>query len=309
VSEIDPADATLTGRRAAPETLPPDLVESSAPSSRNKSEREGLPPGYRMRADAHYVDQLTARRGQVEARSSGRETDPFDPADSVADPRERRDGRDRRGDRALAQVAEDLATIDSAVGLLGEDASALGRRVSLDLIRAHVWRASWLLKAQALVETPARGFFRTRPLAVVLQRIADGFAPECRLNGSAIDLHAADWRAACPIDEAGLMTGVAGAVVATLGLLGPAEGATVRVTLTTGSEAPVIEIAQDAVPVRAAMAQRFLDPAWTDRPGGWIAALGAAAARTAAHQHGGSAAFALGDVRGSVLRLTLGREK
>jgi hypothetical protein len=137
----------------------------------------------------------------------------------------------------------------------------------------------------------------------------DGLAPECRLHGSAIDLNAVDWRAACPIDEAGLMTGVAGAVVATLGLLGPAEGATVRMTLITGSEAPVIEIAQDAVPVRAAMAQRFLDPAWTDRPGGWMAALGAAAARTAAHQHGGSAAFALGDVRGSAVRLTLGREK
>jgi hypothetical protein len=30
---------------------------------RKNVEREGLPPSYRMRADAHYVDQLSARIG------------------------------------------------------------------------------------------------------------------------------------------------------------------------------------------------------------------------------------------------------
>src|SRR5689334_13371100 len=31
-------------------------------------EREGLPPGYRMRADSHYVDQLSARASGVPLR-------------------------------------------------------------------------------------------------------------------------------------------------------------------------------------------------------------------------------------------------
>jgi hypothetical protein len=298
VSDIDPADATLTGRRAAPEGLPPDLVEP--PAAPRKAEREGLPPGYRMRADAHYVDQLTSRRGQGDAR---RDVDTHD----LEAPVERRDARDRRGDRALVQLAEDLATIDSAAGLLGDDASALGRRVSLDLIRAHVWRAAWVIKAQALVDGPARGIFRTRPILGILQRVVDGFAAECRLNGATIEIDAADGRASAALDDSGLLTGLAGGIIATLGLVGPAEGATLRLSLVTSGDAPGVEIAQDAVPVRSGVAQRFLDPAWIDRPGGWTAALGAAAARTAAHQHGGTAAFVLGDVRGSVLRLTLGR--
>jgi hypothetical protein len=298
VSDIDPADATLTGRRAAQETLPPDLVDSPPP---RKTEREGLPPGYRMRADAHYVEQLASRR-PVEARRDGDALD-------VDAPGDRREGRDRRSDRALQQLAEDLATIESAAGLLGEEGSALGRRVSLDLIKAHAWRASWLVRAQALVEGPARGVFRVRPLAAVLQRVRDSFAPECRLNGSLLELDAPDGRAAGAIDEPGLIAGIAGGIIATFGLIGPAEGAVIRLALLTGGEAPAIEIAQQAVPVRAGVAQRFLDPAWIDRPGGWMAALGAATARTAAHQHGGTAAFVLGDVRGSVMRLTLGREK
>lgn len=300
MSDIDPADATISGRRTLPETLTPDLVEGAAAS--RKPEREGLPPGYRMRADAHYVDQLTSRRSQGDAvRAMGRDADAADLDSDV-----RRDGRERRSDRAFGQLAEDLATMESAIALLGDETSALGRRVSLDLVKAHLWRASWLLKAQALIDGPQRGHFRPRAVPALLGRVRDGFGPECRLNGHTLDLHVMDWQATIPVDDAGLTAGIAGAIVATLGLIGPVEGAVVRVTL-TGGEAPAIEIAQDAVSARFTVAQRFFDPAWIDRPGGWMAALGAAAARTAAHQHGGSASFVLGDARGTIIRLTLAR--
>jgi hypothetical protein len=303
VSDIDPADATISGRRTLPETLTPDLVEGAAPP--RKAEREGLPPGYRMRADAHYVDQLTSRRSQGDtARAGGRDVDP---ADLESDTRERRDGRERRSDRTFAQLAEDLATIESALGGLSDETSTLGRRVSLDLVKAHVWRASWLLKAQALVDNPQRAHFKPRAVPAALARVRDAFGPECRLSGHTLDLQILDWQATLPVDEAGLTAGVAGAIVATLGLIGSAEGTAIKLTLTGAGEAPAIEIAQEAVGVRSAVAQRFFDPAWTDRPGGWMAALGAAAARAAAHQHGGSASFALGDVRGSIIRLTLAR--
>jgi hypothetical protein len=301
VSDIDPADATI-GRRALPETFTPDLVDT--PATPRKAEREGLPPSYRMRADAHYVDQLSSRRAHADTPRAPRDADALD-LDPAGDPR--RDGRDRKSDRAFAALAEDLATIESAASLLGEDTSPLGRRVSLDLIKAHAWRASWLLKAQALVDGPVRGHFRARSLAPLLLKVRDGLAAECRLSGTTLDLQAVDWQASCQIDEAGLTTGVTGAVMATLGLMGPADGAAIKLTLVTAGDAPAIEISQDAVAVRASVAQRFLDPAWVDRPGGWTAALGAGAARTAAHQHGGSATFVLGDVRGSVLRLTLAR--
>ncbi len=301
MSEIDPADASL-GRRALPETFTPDLVDAPVPP--RKAEREGLPPGYRMRADAHYVDQLTSRRGQSDGPRATRDADALD-LDTAGDAR--REARDRKSDRAFAALAEDLATIESAAALIGEDSSPLARRVSLDLIRAHAWRASWLLKAQALVDHPSRASFRPRSLAPLLLKVRDGLAAECRLSGTTLEVQALDWQASYPVDESGLITGVTGAVMATLGLMGPAEGGAVKLTLVGVGDAPTIEIGQDAVAVRASVAQRFLDPAWADRPGGWTAALGAAAARTAAHQHGGSASFTLGDVRGSILRLILAR--
>ena len=47
--------------------------------------------------------------------------------------------------------------------------------------------------------------------------------------------------------------------------------------------------------------------AWTDRPGGFLAAIGALSARAAAQQHGGSASAAVGERRGTAIRLNLAR--
>jgi hypothetical protein len=40
----------------------PDFESAGRVPAPKTPEREGLPPGYRMRADAHYVEQLTGRR-------------------------------------------------------------------------------------------------------------------------------------------------------------------------------------------------------------------------------------------------------
>ena len=50
---------------------PASLVESFDERSRHRSDltvREGLPPGFRMRADAHYVDQLDTRMSSIPVR-------------------------------------------------------------------------------------------------------------------------------------------------------------------------------------------------------------------------------------------------
>jgi hypothetical protein len=52
---------------------------------------------------------------------------------------------------------------------------------------------------------------------------------------------------------------------------------------------------------------RFFDLAWADRPGGWLAGLGAITARAVAQQHGGNAVFQAGDRRGSLVRITFGK--
>jgi hypothetical protein len=55
------------------------------------------------------------------------------------------------------------------------------------------------------------------------------------------------------------------------------------------------------------LVRRFFDAAYTDRSGGWLAALGADVAKVAARQHGGEAVLVTNDRRGSTIRLTLSR--
>jgi hypothetical protein len=252
-----------------------------------------------MRADAHYVEQLTAPRRLEAARSAVMDVEAAapEPVD-----------RERIRPRILARLAEDLATIGSAATLLAGDASPMARRLNTDLIRAEAWRASWLLHAQVILDGLHRGRPRPRQIGTVLERIRQGFAPECRLNAMALQVHASDWNATVPLDETGVLAGATGAVIATLGLIGRFEGASLTLTADAqGGELRTIDVAQDAVPVPPSAMLRFFDPNWSDRPGGWLAGIGAATARTVAQLHGGTAALLAGERRGTVVRLTLAR--
>ena len=63
-----------------------------------------------------------------------------------------------------------------------------------------------------------------------------------------------------------------------------------------------IEISQDAVAVPSSLKQRFFDADWVERPGGWLGAIGAAAAEAAAVQLGGGINLSVGTRRGCTLR-------
>jgi hypothetical protein len=94
---------------------------------------------------------------------------------------------------------------------------------------------------------------------------------------------------------------------ATLGLLGGREAcAPVRVSVEAlGGELRTIEVAQDDVEAPAAASLRFFEQEWVERPGGWLAAIGAATARAVARHHGGHAALLAADRRGTIVRLNL----
>jgi hypothetical protein len=301
VSDIDPSEVSVVGRRPVPEKFSQDLSDVSPQGpSHVKPEREGLPPGYRMRADAHYVDQLSSRRLDRLERST--------PAATESDDALQADARDRRQERLLAQVGEEIAAIGAAANLLTPDGSSLARRLSVDLIRAQAWRASWLLRAHALLEGSVRGHARPRPLGALLEHIRQGLTPECRLGGVSLQIQSTDWNSSIPVDDAAIVAGVTGAVVATLGVLGQAEGAIVRVSVdVSGTEIRTIDVVQDDVPVSPAWGHRCFDATWTDRPGGFLATIGALSARAAAQHQGGSASAAVGDRRGTVIRLSLAR--
>jgi ParB-like nuclease family protein len=346
--------------------------------------REGLPKGYRMRADAHYVDQLSARSADVPMRLVSID-DIDDPGSgSTGDAAQLQPlirsigehgvlqpllvGRDAAryrlisGSRRLAaaraaaltrvpclvhhledaqvdavaracnirgaaaadvpsaaavsrsesdvvaHVSEAIATIQSAAALLaGQGSSPMARRLALDLVRAEAWRASWQLRAAAILGGTHRWQFKPAPLASVLARVRDGFAPESRLRGIDLTLNVADWNTSSDLDEDALVAAVCGAVVATAGLIGDVEAPQLTLTARRNDgKGAVIEIAQDTI-AAGALADRFFDLAWPDRPGGRAAGIGAAVASAVAGRHAGDAAFVSGAGRGTTVRLTLAR--
>jgi hypothetical protein len=205
----------------------------------------------------------------------------------------------------MSQVGEEVSAIASAAAMLGSETSPLARRVGLELVRAQAWRASWLLKASAIVDGRHRGTVKPAPLGSVVEQLRQGLASECRLAGVTLQLQASDANAIVAVDAPLVTAAVTGAVIATLGLMGEAEGATIRVTLdAAGHDLRSIEVTQDLVSVPAAAGLRFFDAGWSDRPGGWTAGMGALSARGAAQHAGGSASVVAGDRRGSTVRLS-----
>jgi hypothetical protein len=306
VSEIDPADVVAGGNTEIPEELNDD-PESTAGGERGKKPvREGLPPSYRMRADSHYVDQLSSRRTERygDAPRSPPRAAEVPSIDAAIDHRERRDARDRRADRAFVQLTEDLSSIESAAAVLAANVSPMTRRANVDVIVAQAWRAAWLLRAMAVVDNTHRHHTRSRQLGFILGEVCDRLAAECRLSGFAVQVHASDWNAAVSVDESAIVTGLTGAVFGTLGLVGRTADVTIRLSASASAgELRAVEVTQDEVMVPPSIASRFFDPLWTDRPGGWVAGLGASAARAVAQQQGGSAVFLAGERKGTTIRL------
>jgi len=294
LSELDPADITAVPQRI-PESFNPELVDTSTPAAdRKKPEREGLPPGYRMRADAHYVDQLTTRRGDKSA-------DPGRGSDRAADAQ-------TRMDQLLSQLSEGISTIESAASSLSSDASPVARRVNLDLIKMQAWRASWLLRANAMLQGTHRPQSRPRPLAFLLGQIRNAFASECRLSGVGLQVQASDWNAVVTVDESSLLTGMAAPVFATLALIDQSEDVTVNLSAqASGGELRTIDVLQDDILMPAGATAGFFDPAAIDRAAPWSARLIVPTIKAIAQQRGGEALFLTTDRGGSLIRLQLTR--
>jgi hypothetical protein len=395
VSELDtddlaPRSARFSDKNTDDAADGEDLADAiPARGERRKAadrvEREGLPPGYRMRADAHYVDQLSARSHDVPMRLVSIEDidapDATEHLDSVTlQPLVqsiaehgllqpllvRRDGGRYRliaghnrlvaaraagvprlpclvhtADEAQADalrrasqvqsrtandpapslaapshvdadvntsVSEALATIRTSGALLSGDASAMARRIALDLVQAEAWRASWQLRAAAILRNTHRWKFRATMLSSLLGHVRDGFAAERRLRGIEVKLDVGDWNMAAHLDEEAVVCGLSGAIVATAGVLAGLDDPQVTLLVRRpDGKALTIEIAQDAIVLDASVVERFFDPTWSDHPGGRAGGIGAAAARAVAERHGGAASLIVGLAAGSTVRLTLGR--
>jgi len=287
VSDVDPAETNTRARALRTEDYGPEADEPAPTSKKSeKVEREGLPPGYRMRADAHYVENLASRRGDRGVADGPR------PVES------------HRSDRLLDQLAEDLGTIESAAQALATDGARMARRVNTDLIKSQVWRAAWALRAHALLGGRHRAQLRPRPLGFLLGQIRSGWAAECRLTSVKLDVEASDWNAVVSVDEHSVVAGVNGALIATLGLIGQTDETTLTLqAVTAAGQLRSIDLIQADVLVTPSEGGRFFDASWADRPGGWLAGFGAAVAKAAAQQHGGDAVFLADEQIGSTVRM------
>lgn len=325
-------------------------------------QREGLPAGFRMRADAHYVDQLTSRPSVPHVRAIPIQEIDARPADARGiEPLVRsidahgvlqpllvrsRNGRfeliagarrlaaaaaaglsvvpcivhtcdddrvralaDAENLRAVAapqptplrdetlpptglrELGQSFGTIESCLHLLADRGGPLRDRVALDLIRTEAHRAGRLVRGLGvLAEEPA---LARVALSVrgALEQALDALGPERRLSGAQAALDAGDGAHTASVDPEIFGIALAGALGGMLALVQQARTPTLDLRLTTSPSRGLVtlEISQAIITLPAWALERFFDRTWTDRPGGYQAAVELAATRAVARMHGGAA--------------------
>jgi hypothetical protein len=334
-------------------------------------EREGLPAGYRMRADRHYVDQLAAPAGGQPVRMLPIAQVELDAPRSQADLRpliesvrahgivqpllvRRRDskfvvvaGRKRllaaqmlrlqavpclvheltdaeaaalaaadnlsigqparvegsSPDLAVVRrlIATHIATIRSCADIgrgVIQDGGLLNRS-AFDLLKAHAWRAAQVLAVTDLIAPSSHGmgagsaYPAERALASIVDEVIEGFGPETRLCGIVLRADIREALSSSGLNHRDVMSGLIGALLATLPLVEHAIRPTVTIRASgTGAGGVLLEIIQSDAVVEPHLVKHFFDESPSmGRPGGYTATIGALVAKAVAEQHGGNVTF------------------
>ena len=344
------------------------------------AEREGLPRGYRMRADSHYVEQLESRyacpairliparqietiepsssvRVEALARSiaahgivqpllvrthngryqliAGRkrlaaaieagvtdvpclihdvdeaEAAALAEADNLRTQVAPDQGQSSTSDEFLHHVLRTLSTDLAGIGTLAAllrptPTSAFRHRATADLIQAQAWRAAWLAGATAIV-TGQHGPSRPKPIESILDCVKAGFEAEARLTSLQLECAVAPNAAGFAFDEDLGVAAVTGSVFATLSWLEACEEPRVEVRAAAPNPRTLnIEVAQRTASIPPELARYLREPG-SVRPGDLTAALGLAAVKSLAEQHGGTSELIAIGGRGSVIRSTFCR--
>jgi hypothetical protein len=186
--------------------------------------------------------------------------------------------------------------------------TAMSQRVALDLLQAETHRAAWQLAAGAILEGRHSWRARSSVLGPLVLGVCEAFAAESRLKGTELMPEISDWNVAASVDEDAFACALSGAILAVMALAEAADARTMTVAVRASSDgSPTVDVTQAAASLPAGGVGRFFDPRWTDRPGGGVAALGAATAKAVAEHHGGDAILIGREGRGSTVRLTFGR--
>jgi hypothetical protein len=280
----DPADESFLDQYLEP--------ASSSSSSLDKSRpvRQGLPSGYRMRHDAHYVDELETRRGASPATAGPALAFPTSIPVTFA----------------LRDMSQELEGVASCFNLVATTARPLRERMGLSLARVGVERNMRAFQAlRMLLEDPPPEPAATSLTSLVEQTISS-FDEELRLTGLRISLSVPDAVIRVTADPRMLSLALQ-ACVGTLVSLVEASNTphVIHVTARVSDGVASCEMRQDAYRLSADQFSRLTDLEWSERPGGIPAGIGLAAAARIAQAHGGGLDARRTEAGGCVLVLTI----
>lgn len=255
-----------------------------------RSAREGLPPGFRMRTEPHYVDLVMSNE-----RSDDR-------------------GRDERSEPqpVAGTVARELRSALDAVVRAAEDVSPRGRslrdRLAVELVKAEARRAMVLAESAAALSGDATLVLTDVDLCSALQHVVDSLGLEARLSGTGPTLYVPQHPCRVRGDER-LVTVALSAILVSMQALVDEHGASesVHVRLSPRAEGAMrtVEFSQRSVSLPASALSRVFDVSWVDHPAGRASAVRLAGASAIAALHRGRLDVSMVDVGGCRLVLSL----
>jgi hypothetical protein len=259
--------------------------------------REGLPPTYRMRADAHYVDLIESRAMQSQRAAASGLSPEVGQAPANADDPTLHAGRD---------LAQALSTLSSCAALLSDAPSELSRTVVGDLLKAEAWRASALLHATRVVRGELSVVRTAVSLSGALEKTVQAFQPERRVRAVALESRCnLPYGAVVVGDERMIVGAMSWSLLSSLTLLEGVSDA--RLTVSIGSDPGsgfVFAVSQPSVTPPAAWQTRAFDAGWADRPGGIPVLVWMLALQQTVRAHGGAVRIERSE-RGTTVGFTL----
>lgn len=276
----DAFDASIFDKISASSEDDRLLVDEARDVGAPAPQREGLPAGFRMRHEKHYVDELLARNHAGHADAA--------PANKV---HARRIGHRVVEPRATpsmamasADIGESLDAIGACLHLFRARTRPPAERAALDLIAAEVARATWLVQALSVLDEDAPVSRCAVDLGPVVSRIARLLA--AGRFGATVAVEECTPGLRARGDEPLLTVAVAGIVMALQAVVERVEDAVilVRVSAEDGDRVR-IEASQDVLSLPDAWRAKLVDPNWTERPGGRRITVALAAAHRIAEWH------------------------
>ncbi len=249
------------------------LPGSGEAESQGPRFREGLPSNYRMRADAHYVEQLETARPAVAPQAPAARRAPHAAPQSSSD----------------SDILTALHAISSCAALVEDDVTGLTRQVATSLIRAEAWRSTCLLQASRVLRQGIAPTRRSTPVRKLLSRVVESVEHERKLRNVQVDtLVSVSDTLAVAGQEDTLVFVLSGLALLTIELAGKAKDASVIIAALPEPAGKVtLAISQDAAAVPESWPSVVGD-AGSENAGTWSTPVAVLALRRLAEAYGGS---------------------